>query len=312
MTAAQQQKTGLMEGEKSFLRALLYFDIFNYPLTEEEIVRFSTSSIPFSSGKILEQLISHGLVFKLGQFYSVQSDITLSNRRILGNKLAKERMQSAKTYSKLVASFPFVKAVMLSGSLSKGFMDEKSDIDYFIITDPDRLWVVRSALAIFRRLFLFNSHKNLCTNYFIDTENLAIPDRNYFTAIEFCTLVPMYGEKTIQDFRSANGWVESFLPACHLRSIESDDKAYQIKNILRKSLPQNLLSKLNLRLMEATIKYWKRKYAGPLNDADFEVAFRSRPGVSKSHPQFFQKKVLNRLSEKMKLFQEQHGVDLSL
>ncbi len=31
----------LVDEEKHFLKALLYFDIFNYPLTAEEIIRFS-------------------------------------------------------------------------------------------------------------------------------------------------------------------------------------------------------------------------------------------------------------------------------
>jgi hypothetical protein len=242
----------------------------------------------------------------------VQPDKTLVQRRISGNILAEKRMKRARQFSRLVASFPFVKAVMLSGSISKGFMDEKSDIDFFIITQTERLWIVRAALAIFRRIFLFNSHRNLCTNYFIDTNNLIIPDRNYFTAIELCTLVPMYGAEVIEKFQAANDWVKEFLPSCSPQINSGSDEFWFGKKIAEKILSGKLYSRLNQWLMESTISYWKKKYGGELSDSDFEVAFRSNPGVSKSHPQFFQKKVLNRLDQKIRFFEEQHAVDLSL
>ncbi len=310
MTATHHYMTDLKEDKKCVLKVLLYFDIFSYPLTEEEIIRFSPACLNFQIKKILLQLVEQRLIYQFDKFYSVQSDFSLVKRRLDGNDLAARRMKSAHRFSKLVASFPFVKAVMLSGSISKGFMDDKSDIDFFIITQLERLWIVRAALAVFRRIFLLNSHRNLCTNYFIDTNNLSIPDRNYFTAIELCTLVPMYGSETIKDFQDANAWVKEFLPGCGKRTDKINDSLFVVKRIFEKALPNRFLVWLNDWLMNSTFKYWKRKYAGQLSDADFEVAFRTRSGVSKSHPQFFQRKVLDRLSQKMITFEQQHGIAL--
>jgi hypothetical protein len=304
------KKTELSVEQKSFLKTLLYFDIFNYPLKEDEIVRFSQSTMPESSSHTLDQLVSQKLIFRLGDFYSIQSNQELLERRVQGNQLAEKRMKDARKYSKLVFLIPFVRAVLLSGSISKGFMDDKSDIDYFIITKPERLWIVRTTLAIFRRLFLFNSHRNLCTNYFIDTDNLVIPDRNLFTAIEFCTLIPMQGSESIRKLREANEWVKDFLPACNLTEASSPIDNYFFKIILERLFSGRLISKFNLRLMTSTLKYWRKKYGSDLSENDFELAFRSKPGVSKSHPQVFQKKVMNRLSQKIKWFEEEQGVAL--
>jgi hypothetical protein len=57
--------------------------------------------------------------------------------------------------------------------------------------------------------------------------------------------------------------------------------------------------------------FWKRKYAHVANSPDFEIAFRSKEGVSKSHPRFFQKRALEQFEQKIKVFEAVHGVNLS-
>ena len=173
---ALQKSSYVDREEKYFLRALLYFDLFNYPLTADEVAKYSRIAINFFDEQSLENLVQRKIIYRFQNYYSIQNDPELVTRRMKGNALAEKKMKTARKVSWWLASFPFVKAVMLSGSISKGVMDEKSDIDYFIITEAKRLWIVRTAIAIFRRIFLLNSHKNLCTNYFIDTQSLEIDE----------------------------------------------------------------------------------------------------------------------------------------
>jgi predicted nucleotidyltransferase len=309
---AARQFSYLAHEEKSILRTLLYFDIFSYPLTAEEIKSYSSQPLLAISTEKLDGLVERKLLFKLGGFYSLQNNPSLELRRKEGNQLAQKKTATAARYSRLVASFPFVKAVLLSGSISKGYMDEKSDIDYFIVTDENRLWIVRTALALFRRIFLFNSHKNLCTNYFVDLNNLEIKEKNSFTAIEFCTLVPMYGKSTIHALQQTNKWVNNFVPNHTVKAYAAADKKFRIKSLLENLLPSRLLDTVNSALLQRTLRHWRRRYGAQLSDADFQIAFRSTPGISKSHPQFFQKKVLDRLNQKIKSFEAEQGVDLTV
>jgi hypothetical protein len=69
---------------------------------------------------------------------------------------------------------------------------------------------------------------------------------------------------------------------------------------------------LNEWLMNKSIAHWKRRYKHDLHPADFEIAFRSTTGISKSHPQFFQKKVLTLYDQKIKDFEIKNGIDLSI
>jgi hypothetical protein len=312
MIAARQIDYFTLE-DKALLHAILYFDIFNYPITAEEAIAFAPLSVnAFSNVEALEKLVSEKLIFRFGNFYSAQNNPQLADRRIGGNELAVKKMKAARRFSQIVSSFPFVRAVLLSGSISKGYMDEKSDIDYFIITEAKRLWIVRTALAVFRRVFLFNSHTNLCTNYFIDMENLSIPDQNIFTATELCTLIPMYGQDVVQRFNQANSWALKILPHAKFNNAECLDKHEVIKNRIENIFSFSSMNILNQWLMKKSMYFWKRKYAHALSSSDFEIAFRTKEGVSKSHPRFFQRRALEQFKIKIQDFETRHGLDLTL
>ena len=306
------QKITQTSEAKVVIRPLLYFDIFNYPITIDEIKRFAPLQINSSIHQALDELVLQGKIFLFDDFYSIQDNPFLALRRKAGNDRAKKKLVTAKKYAGIISSFPFVRAVMLSGSISKGFMDKKSDIDYFIITEKNRLWIVRTMLALFRRIFLFNFHKNFCTNYFIDQNNLEIKEKNFFTAIELATLVPMKNSGVIDEFIRANAWIKEYLPNEEMKTIEKQKQKSLMSLFSEKIFSIGSPDQLNRWLMNKTKIFWKKKYGKEMNAADFEIAFRSAEGVSKSHPQFFQKKVLNHFEQKINRYEQEHGIDLSL
>ena len=130
----------------------MYFDIFRYPLTRKEIESFLDR--PFSEYEFndsLHDLLSDGRIFQLYEFYSLRNDISIAEIRKKGNANADTLIKKAKEIAKLLYKFPYVRAIGLSGSVSKNFADEKSDIDYFLITKANRLWIARTLLVFFRK-----------------------------------------------------------------------------------------------------------------------------------------------------------------
>jgi hypothetical protein len=124
------------EFKSNIIKTLLYFDIFNYPITKDEIINF----MPMKKGDelifktSLNELVLENYIFQMGEFYGLKSGKELVEKRLVGNKHAQLNMQKAYKNSKLIGAFPYVEGVCISGSLSKGYMDESGDIDYFIIT----------------------------------------------------------------------------------------------------------------------------------------------------------------------------------
>lgn len=288
------------------VRTLLYYDIFNYPLRGREVFRFLgiNSVAEQEVERSLNKLVDQQYLFRFGDLYSVQSSEANIERRLKGNHEAARHMALAKSRARFIAQFPFVRAVMASGSLSKGYMDEKSDLDFFIVTHPGRLWVARMLLVMYKRIFLFNSHKYFCVNYFVDHDHLEIEEKNIFTATELATLIPLYGKEYYDMLLASNGWMKKIFPNYKPRPTNDVPASRHggFKKILEALLNIPVVNKLDAFFMFLTLRRWKKMYQNEYAKTDFEVAFKTRKHTSKTHPYHYQKKVTERYEEKLANF----------
>lgn len=281
------------------LKVIIYFSIFKYPLTLEEVFSFSSAKNIEDIKNQLQDLTNNNIVFKFGNYYSDVNDASLVQRRLNGNIMAEHIMPKALKRGKLIMSFPFIESVSISGALSKGYYDDDGDIDFFIITKPKYLWLARTFLILFKKLFLFNSKKYFCVNYFISSDHLKIAEQNKFTATELITLIPIYGKTVFNLFVAQNKWALDFYPN---RTINSQLLSESFKKPVWSQFIEFLFTNklgyiLNLYLKKLTLKKWKSKFKH-LRKKDFEIALKSTNDVSKHHPQDFQTKVIGSLNER--------------
>ncbi len=301
------------QAEDGVIRTLLYFDVFQYPLTLDEVMKFHPQRHKKEDIRnAISYLRNKLIVFKHTNFYSLHPDTIFVEKRKTGNELAKKRLQTAKKFSWLISKFPFVRAIMLSGSLSKDYMDSDSDIDYFIITKPGRLWLTRGMLALFKRVFLLNSHKFFCTNYLIDSESLEIEEKNIYTAMETATLIPIYGKDLCERFVTKNQWTKQYFPNVELhRTAFIPEKVSPVKKFFERIFSGTMGEKLDLLFMRLAIQRWKRKFSNLFTAEEFELAFKSKRNVSKNHPRFFQKRIMQLFQEKIETFEVLNDMKLS-
>ena len=200
--------------KRDILAALSYFDLFDYPITQAEIFIFLRHSCTYQElVTALQELSGSNHVCRFEEFYTLQDNFNLIQRRRAGNLKARKMLASAQKIARILSCFPFVRGVAVSGSLSKNFADEKSDIDFFIITATGRLWLARTFLHVLKKLsYLFHLQHCLCMNYFVDEKGLEIREKNVYTAVEVATLLPFFGLTAFQGFFSNNRWVKDFLP----------------------------------------------------------------------------------------------------
>lgn len=250
--------------EDAILKSLLYYDVFNYPLTQNEIWKNLSIELLEESllNEALEVLLKKQMLFKFGDFYTVQNRSELVARRLKGNLLAEKMLKKARLVSNIIGRFPFVRAVFISGSLSKNYADERSDADFFVITDYKRLWIVRSLFFLFKKIILFNNNKYFCFNYMIDTSCLKIEEQSQYTAVEIVTLMPMSGHQYCKKFLEENTWVSNFFPN-HSTALEDNLKSFH-KNLLTQFFEFFLNNKvgdnLNEYLMKMTNNWWDIKF----------------------------------------------------
>lgn len=289
-------------GKESILRTLAYFDIFRYPLTQEEIIKFMDH--PADNRKVeqwLSELVTTGTVFLHQDLYSLQDNPLIIHRRNEGQKRAAILLKKAKRIGRFLYQFPFVRAVAVSGSLSKNFADEKADIDFFIITKANRLWLARSFMHLYKKLtFLTGRQHYYCMNYYIDEEALPLEEKNVFTAIELKTLLPVAGENAVNNFFAANQWANEWLPGCAYRLQEQKDPRQGLfKKFFEWIFNNRLGNTLDKWLLKISSRRWTtKKEKGKKNEKGLTMGLITGRHFARSNPGNFQAKVLREYEDK--------------
>jgi len=297
-----------MPMKSSILKVLAYFDLFDYPVTTDEILFFMDKEVSLIDLKAeLEALTHKGLLFPDGNFYALRQDPELAIRRIRGNRHADELLKIAARISRQLYLFPYVRGIGISGSLSKHFADEQADIDYFIITRRNRLWIARTLMHLFKKMnYLRNRQNWYCMNYYVDEEALEIKEKNIFTATEMITLLPASGNGGLVKFFDANNWTAHYFP--HYRTRQKEAKGPVPTSFLKTSL-ENLLDnrwgdRLDDLLQRWTSRRWEKKeLRGDRNEKGHRMSLQNEKHFSRPNPENFQQRVLGRYEIRLKELQ---------
>jgi len=274
--------------------------MFNYPLKKGEVFLFLPNNYDYPTfDNAMSDLLNKSLIFKIPDFYSLRNSYDLSYRRKQGNRKAKEVMVIAEKVAHFLSKFPYVRSVGVSGSLSKQFADEQSDIDFFIITKKNRLWIARTVMHCFKKLtFLVNKQHFFCMNYYIDEAKLEIIEKNVYTATEVATLIPLHGYATFVKFYAANGWTRNFLPKKYMRVASVKEQPGSILKRVAEAVFDNVIGDvLDKLLMNITTKRWliktKRR---KLNNRGVVMSIHASRHFAKPNPAYFQEKLMQRFN----------------
>ncbi|WP_310380899.1 nucleotidyltransferase domain-containing protein [Flavobacterium sp.] len=292
------------------LKTILYFSIFRHPLTLEEIHGYTNYPELSQTACELQHLIDEKILNKIDDFYVYANDLESVTKRLKGSLLATKVLVIAKKRARFIAKFPYVEAVGVSGSLSKGYYDDNGDIDFFVITKPNKLWICRTLLMLYKKIFFLNSRKYFCVNYFISSQQLEIEEKNRFTATELKTLIPMQGKVVFEQFYKSNYWVQSYFSKFTYDSNQiATIKKPTLTKIVEFILNTGFGNSLDNFFKSITLRKWKAKF-DYLSDADFNIALKSTKNISKHHPSNFQKKVILSLNSKLEEVQLKFNVVL--
>lgn len=238
----------------AILHTLTYADIFDYALTPDEVHRFLIG-VRASREDVARALNDparlDGNIRRLDGFLALpQRESTVASRlhwRAQGQHL----WERARFYVRLIAYFPFVRMVAVSGGLS---MDNArdSDIDLLIVTAPERLWLVRGLAVALVRLARLRGDK-LCPNFLLTENALAIPDRELYNAHEIVQMVPLFGLPVYRKMRELNSWAETFLP--NAESIDSNAAEKPLRGI--GAIAKNFFERLLQGKLGDRIEQWE-------------------------------------------------------
>jgi hypothetical protein len=253
--------------EKDILKVLLYFDVFRYPLTISEIYRFLPSN-SITPAHVIAALRTPSLGPKIqtqyDYFFLAAAKTPYADERRENERRAARLMRIARLMAKIIRMFPYVRGVFLSGELSKGIARRKSDIDFVIVTKERRLWIARTLLILFKKIFLFDRKRFFCVNQFITEHHLQVETRNIYTATEVATVLPLVNHTLFVQYLDSNRWVKHYFPNWNIDAevLQSDQKATSMtRTLLELMIPDGVADRLDHWLLLKWQRIWNTRYA---------------------------------------------------
>lgn len=224
---------------KNILQTIIYYDIFNFPLTSFEIWKYLIAEKSFALGEVVEKLDSEELKGKIEGyrgFYFLAGRKELVGRRIQNDKNSVAKFKIAEKATKWLRFVPFVRMIAVTGTLAMKNCEKDSDIDLFVVLEKGRIFtgrlLVTGLVHLLRKRRYGKKIKNrICLNYFVATDRLEIQRKDLFAANEYSFIYPIFDSFTTP--------IESQVSEADQdgkRRIRADKKIASHKNINKDSL----------------------------------------------------------------------------
>lgn len=198
----------------AILRALLYADLFDFPMTGSEIQRYLIGEATAGSsvdGALGGDATLRRHVERTGEWYHLAGRRRLVEVRRQRADASARLWPVARQYAAGIAQLPFVRLVGVTGALAINNARPGDDIDLFILAQPGRVWLCRLLVLVAVKLAVRRGHQ-LCPNFLLSTDHLRLSEQNLFAAHEVAQMVPLEPGDWYGAFIEANGWVRDFLP----------------------------------------------------------------------------------------------------
>jgi hypothetical protein len=217
--------------ELFILNTVTYFDLFDYPLTLSEIHDYLfTGGMKGGNFSLLEleDCLKNSenlqkFITAQGGFYFLKNREIIIETRLKRYNLTNSKYKIAKRAVSIFKYLPFIKLVAVCNSLGMNNAKEESDIDLFIITAKNRIWITRLLLIAIIALLGLRPPKEkakdkICLSYYITAEHLDLGDTriladDIYLVYWLATLNNLYErEDYFNKFYQANLWLKSYLP----------------------------------------------------------------------------------------------------
>ena len=242
--------------QESILKTIAYFDLFNFPLTREEIFSYLWQGVDIDFGKVcatLDELISSKKIEYKESFYFLpgrEENVVFRNRAAAEGE---RKLRRARLAAWLIRNIPFLEAVFVCNSVAEETSKPNSDIDFFVVGKPNRLWFVRFFSNLILKIFGIRTGRNssadkICLSFYVDHDHLnlsglRIVAEDIYMVYWLRQLYPVYDQKNIlKKIHLENSWVRDYILLQETLPGVSRDK-----NILKKILEYLLSGSLGDR-----------------------------------------------------------------
>lgn len=210
--------------EKAILKTLIYSDIFDYPLKAYEIHKWliGKSATLQLVEKSLTRLIQASKVKTKKGYFFLPAREGIVRKREQKEKQSKRLLFKAKLATWFLKLIPTLKLVGVSGGLALDNAQRQDDIDLFLITSKNRLWLSRILVigildfwGVRRKakMNFIQAAGKICTNILLEEDKLEQENKDLYTAHEVLQMRVLWQKgDAYKKYLEKNSWVFEFLP----------------------------------------------------------------------------------------------------
>jgi hypothetical protein len=279
----------LAAASSSMVLTLAYFSVFKHPLREEELLAYTHFyAISREEGKAaIRSLLDRGILESKRGMLCLRGDGSMAAIRVEREARAALWKPRVEQSIRVLSHLPFLRGLSISGSMSKGTQDPDGDIDFFVLTAPNRLWTTRFFASLMLKFMPRVKKEHYCLNYYLPEDRLSIPDRTLFSATEVAFLKPVLNGELLCAFFEMNPWVKAFYPNWQAPA----SSVPGLPRPLLQRIAEWPLSGILGDLVEAQVSRWfirrlnRQMGALPQDHSASEVRFRQKEykGHTKGH-----------------------------
>lgn len=258
--------------EKSILKTLAYFDIFDYPLTLLEIYKWLYCPPPGSTLLSVSQALDGENLKSEAEskngFYFLRGRQNIIGTRLSRYRLAEKKFKIALKTGRWLKWLAFMRMIAVCNNAGYNNAAPSSDIDFFIIVKKGRLyftrlWVTLLVAGLGRRRHAKKIADRVCLSFYItdshlDLSDIALKPADIYLVYWLATLAPIYDSGAYAQFLLANGWLKDYLPNFYGTALswrrKIDDK-FCLK--LTKGFGERFFSGFLGKGLEALAKYFQ-------------------------------------------------------
>lgn len=212
-----------ISAEKAIVETVVFFDMFDFPLTELEIWKFMMAGYSFSEAqRVLASGVPDKYLERKNGFYFLHGRKKIISKRLEKYNFADRKFKRALRVADFLSILPWIRMIAVGNIIGPHNLRDDSDIDLFVITETNRLWAARFLAVIFMKLFGLRPRKGdnrdkICLSFFVsekamDLKDLMLDEGDYYFVYWLAGLAPIYGHDFYDKFMESNKWIHEYLP----------------------------------------------------------------------------------------------------
>jgi len=209
-------------------------EYLKFPFTVEEVANYFLPKSNLTPQQ-LKSILTNGkfddLGFKLRDGYLTTNDDQTQQSRSETEQMSADKLNSATSFANLLTQvIPFIRTVAVTGSVAYGSATKWDDIDLFIVTKRNRLWISALLTLVLVRLdkllILRPPHlSHFCLSYVHDEHGFSKESQrnrsNALFARELLKAKPVAGTREYRKILEENYWVADYYSGPYREKLRS-------------------------------------------------------------------------------------------